>query len=281
MNLITTENQEKIREADAKKFYKIISDCIGKNLDPNQDEIFLSKPEWSSRSAKITVKCKINDDAYVILKRCADNPEFIRREHVIALAKSVIKWKPNYDVTKVNGIILRPTSSDKNCEILKGWENKTTLLIEMRKYRCAKGINQLQSSYIKNLKDFCFQYGRWTAFNYLFAIRDRNHCNIRFFTNNQILQSIDNEEGPFDSAGNNAGVLDIVNSSKQHIKKFLPNQKRASFIEQLISGFIAGWNIVKKNSSQLNMFEDNEIKFLTELLKDDPKKIGKGIFSEL
>ena len=242
MNLITTENGDKIRDDDAQAFYSLVSQCTGITLNPEKDTILLSKPEWGSRSAaQYTIKCQINgNEHHVIIKRCVDNPEFIRRENAICLIKRKMNWEPFYNVIKIDGIILRKISDDSNCAILSDWQGKICLVIDIKNYKDAKGIQELSPDEIKDLELFCKQYGRWTAFNLLFAIRDRNQNNIRFFVAKQYVESIDNEEGPFDTHGNNAGVLDVVNSMKSYLPRFLQNDKKAACVAKLIEGFEDG-----------------------------------------
>lgn len=282
MNQIETDEGEKINDDDAAKFYALISQCIDQPLDPSINRIKLSKPEWGSRSsAKFIVKCEIDQDHFVILKRCVDNPEYLRREFVVGHAKKVLKWEPFYNVIKADRIQLRKIGSDTNCKILSDWGEKPTVIIDIQNYKNSKIIKHLTTSDIKDFEKFCFDYGKCAALNYLLTIRDRNDGNFCFFLDKQTLHSIDTEDGPFDSSGNNAGTLDIVNSTKQQIKKFLPNKNRDQFKATLISGFTAGWNLIEKNKTKLTMFNDKEIKFLNELLSANSKEIGEKIFNDV
>lgn len=267
---------------DLEDLFSAISKCIGRKVNSEEDSIHISKPnDWSTRSAaEHIVRCQINKDRYVILKRCADNPEFIRREEIIAQAKCKLKWVPAYSVVKIQGIKLRSTKNGENYELAKGWEDKTILVIDIGNYELAKNLNQLEIKDIEDLEWFCFCYGQWAAFNYLFSVRDRNGGNFVFFTDTQTLHSIDNEEGPFDSRGKNAGVLDIVASTQHHIQRFIENKDKKKLVKTLQHGFEQGWGTIKGNISSLSMLNDKEKTVMENLLKDKPKEIAEIIFNE-
>ncbi|WKT58518.1 hypothetical protein QVH35_03800 [Candidatus Nitrosotenuis chungbukensis] len=279
MNLISTPQKEETSDIDAKFLYDLVSQCLGRKLDPCVDKLALSKPDWNSRSAQLhTILCQINQDGYVMLKRCADNPCYIRREYVIAKIKEKIKWLPNYNGIKQSGIKLRVNSADNNCELLLGWENKEFVVIDIGNYKLTKRIFELELADIEDLGRFCFEYGRWAAFNYLFVIRDRNNANFVFFTNTHILHSIDNEDGPFDSNGNNAGTADIVTSTRQHIERLIVGQNRPQYIQKLIEGFIDGWKMISEHIECIDNLEPNEFDLLKKMLKDPASEIAEAIF---
>ena len=160
--LVLNRNSELLLE-DVKSLFVSISECVGRKLDPSIDSIHMSKPDdWLTRSsARHILRCKISEDRYVMLKRCSDNPDFIRREEIVAQAKSKLNWDPNYSVVKIQEMKLRNSSNGKSFEPLKDWNNKTILVVDIGNYKLAQNLTKLNLGDIKDLGWFCFSYGRW------------------------------------------------------------------------------------------------------------------------
>lgn len=204
MNSIITPDREEIRDDDAIEFYELMSVCIGATLDPEKNKIALEKPSDPSRNARdFLIVCKINNIRVVILKRCKDNPEYIRRELAIAIAKIEFDF-PFYIILGKNGIKLRLNSKNKNCKIFSGWENKHMLVIDCDNPHFMKKMKDLSPKEV-DLVSFCRDYGAWAAFNYLLGVIDRHHSNFVLCLNDNLLHSIDNEDSPFDGQGNEVG----------------------------------------------------------------------------
>lgn len=117
---------------DLRRFYALVSQCVGHKLDPEADRAYLSKPtDWLCRnSIRHMIRCRINDDRWVVMKRCLDEPELMRREILIASIKSRLGWVPNYSVIPAHDIRLREASTGHNCPILRGWEIKALVAID-------------------------------------------------------------------------------------------------------------------------------------------------------
>jgi len=222
---------ETIVEDDAKNFYQLLSECTGKTLNPNKDTIFIHKPPWSTRntSQNQLLLCKINDSQYVGLKRCADNPEYMRRELSVALAKQRLNF-PDYNVIETRDLILRDKTTGKNYKLLCGWENVKFLVIDFGNMEQSRTFDnaqkrELQLSDIKDVPRFFYDYGKWAAFNYLLGVQDVNRGNFIFFIDTQIIHSIDNEDGPFDGHGREMNVDNMITNTKQNIEKYTPKEK--------------------------------------------------------
>jgi len=280
--IVVGDKLEKFLDVDD-KFYRQISYCIGKSLDPKKDNIVITKPPWSSRSAAAhMLLCIVKENRYVALKRCVDNPEYIRREFAIAVAKTQFGF-PSYNVIKIDGLILQHPTTGANCDLLKGWEHQTILLIDFGDFNKVKNLTDdpdrgLKLSDMIDINKFCFVYGQWMAFNYLLGIRDRNSGNFVFFTDKQELHSVDNEEGPLDSNGNDIGGDDIIQSSKQNIQKFINDNNSSTCMSSLRLGFVDGWNKIKNFQEFLIMFNPKEIERTKRLLEQNAIVLAKEIF---
>jgi len=274
---------ETIVEDDAKKFYEILSKCIGKTLNPATDTIFIHKPPWGTRntSQNQLLLCKINDSQYVGLKRCADNPEYMRRELSVARAKQRLNFL-DYNMIETKGLILRDKTTDTNYKLLRGWETVKFLVIDFGNMEQSRTFDnaqkrELQLSDIKDVPKFFFDYGKWAAFNYLLGVQDVNRGNFIFFIDTQILHSIDNEDGPFDGHGREMNVDHMITNTKQNIEKYFPREKQNEYIQYLKNGFLDGWKIIKSNISSLDMFSQIEFKLLCQRADEDENEIAKKI----
>lgn len=278
MNGILVGENETVADEDAVKFYLLISTCIEQVLDSLNDKIVITKPDRPSRSAQsYMLHCQINEDRFVSLKRCCDNHEFMRREMAVAVAKRQLGF-PGYNVLQINGLTLRNAKNMASCSLLNGWEQKTMLVVDFGKYRFSKNLHELSPNQINDLRSFFYSYGLWAAFNYLLTIRDRNAGNFIFFTDTQVLHSIDNEEGPFDSNGIDGGVLDIVVATRQHIEKFIEGPNREEYVLQLRKGFSDGLSQIAKQCKKLDMFQPREYALIRQRLENAPPNLASAIF---
>jgi len=55
MNLIFTQNNEKIIDEDAENFYELISKFINQKLIPSEDQLVLHSPKWGYSFFKSTI----------------------------------------------------------------------------------------------------------------------------------------------------------------------------------------------------------------------------------
>jgi hypothetical protein len=142
----------------------------------------------------------------------------------------------------------------------------------------SKNMHELSPSEIKDIKSFCYAYGRWAAFNYILTVRDGHAGNFIFFTDSQILHSVDNEEGPFDSNGIDGGVLDIVVATRQNIEKFIAGDKREERVIHLRKGFREGCQQIAKQHQKLDMFQPREYDLIRKRLEDAPPALDNSYF---
>lgn len=262
--------------SDLRRFYSLISECTGRRLDPLTDPVRLSVAnDWRARNASgYLILCRAVSGRCAIIKRCLDDPEYIRRELLVASVKSAIGWEPRYSVIEACGIVLRDAASGRNHPVLAGWEDKTSLVIDIGNPDAAKDMNSLSVADIADLGKFCRDYGEWGAFNYSLGIRDRNAFNFMFFTDTQTLHSIDNEEGPFGDGGNLGYEDDIIPSMRGNIARLLGGVPRGDHARAFRSGFMSGWDRIKSHSASLCMLNEYEMHYLEDVLSKDPSSIA-------
>ena len=276
MNKIDT-NDENINDADADGFYDLLSRCTGQQLDPQKDRILLTKPSEGSRNSKdYLVYCDINNSRRVALKRCADIPGFIRRERITVEAQKALGF-PSYNVIEVNGITLRNQTTDRNCKILSGWEDKKFLVIDYGNYNAMKVLRLIIPSEIC-LLEFFYNYGKFCAFNCLLGVRDRHDKNFVISQINEMLYSVDNEEGPFDLQDNLVDIRLIVTQLKSGIERFFGDDKEPLYKEKLRQGFVDGWRQIAAGLSSLGMLDEKELDLLRGSIVSDPETIFGQLF---
>lgn len=279
MNLLTVgRNQENVVDEDALAFYEIISKCIGQKLDPAKDRIFIDKPDTQSRSSgSHMLYCTINGSRRVALKRCYDNPEFMRRELVIADVKKKLGL-PYYNLFKIDGLKLRNSSTKNSCTLCQKWENKPLLVIDFGNPADIVNLRDLNQTQIANMQAFCHSYGNWTAFNIFFGVRDRHAMNFIFIKNTQILHSVDNEEGPLDSSGRFIGINDIAMNMSQNIQRLIAGPSRDLCIQWLRQGFLDGLARIRSIDPSISMLNANEIALLEQMLAQTPSNLQNDVF---
>lgn len=278
MNNIITPDSEEIRDDDAKNFYELMSMSMGTTLVPEKDKITLEKPSDPSRNAKdFLIVCKINNDRVVRLKRCQDYPEYIRRELAIAVAKHEFVF-PSYYISVKIGIRLRLNSKNKNCKIFVGWENKRMLVIDCGNPYFMKKMKDLSPKEV-DLVSFCRDYGAWAAFNYLLGVIDRHHSNFVLCLNDNLLHSIDNEDGPFDAQGNEVGQRQVIVPVKQNIERFFDDLNRPICIQNLREGFVEAWNGILPNLPILTSFTSEEITLIRRRSLQNPELVVQFFFN--
>ena len=261
MNQILTPEHETIVDDDARIFYGLMSTVTGQNLDFQKDRILIKKPsDPSQNSRKYLILCEINGSRVVGIKRCMDNPEYLRREVAVDNAKRLLGF-PSYAILTSTGISLRGKSTGKNCMIFEGWESKELLVIDFGNLRNMKKMKDLDPQSVSS--DFYYEYGMWAAFNFILGVVDRHESNFILSFTDKILHSIDNELGPFDSRGNRVGIRQIIVPIKQNIERFFDDLNRPVCIQALRKGFAAGWDKTASRSSELSMFNETETQFIT------------------
>ena len=278
MNNIITPNSENISDKDAINFYKLISTVTQLELEPKTDKIILKKPERSSQNAKkYFVLCDINKNRRVGIKRCMDNSQYLRREIIINEAKKITGF-PTYSILSTKGIILQLESKEKNCIIFENWENKDLIIMDFGNPNDMKTLKELEPNTIDSWT-FYYEFGRWAAFNFLLGVIDRHSSNfILSFTDGKI-HSIDNELGPFDSKGNEAGPRQILVPVKQTIERFFTDTNRGVCIQNLKQGFVDGWDSIVSKLSQLTMFNKDEMNLIQKRSVHDSKKVSEIFFN--
>lgn len=250
-----------------------LSEVIGEQIDPASTKVSLARPDKGSRSAAAhLLLCRIGNDRVVGLKRCYDNPEFIRRELVVAEAKKLVSL-PRYGVNALCGIKLDGTSGVANWELAAGWEDKMVLLIDYGKYGYAKNFVELNPAEIKDAKNFCRQYGGWAAFNFLLGVNDRNEGNFVLFTDSQTLHSVDNEDGPYDSNGNEASPMAIIDAMRQHFQKLTVAAAKAECAEAGKTGFMETWKEISNAVGSLAFLEGRELSLTRARLGLNPADV--------
>jgi hypothetical protein len=276
MNLLCIgDGSEPVTDEDAVAFYSRISEVIGISLDPTKDKLIIKIPPWNSRnSVNYARVCDLDTERRVCLKRCSDSAEFLRREILIHQAKQVAGF-PYYNMTQSRGVLLRVAATGRNCTLLAGWEDKDTLFIDYGNPKVSESMATLQYGSIADPAKFCYSYGRWCAFDYLFGVRDRNPGNFVYFKDSGVLHSVDNEEGPFSFDGRFIGVEDILIQTKQNIEHLINGTRRDELLGQLRLGFVKAYYSIGKNASQFGMLNEREQGLLTTLLKSDPLKLSE------
>jgi hypothetical protein len=276
MNLLCIgDGSELVTDEDAIAFYSRISEVIGASLDPTKDKLTIKMPTWNSRnSVNYARVCDLDTERRVCLKRCSDSAEFLRREILIHQVKQVAGF-PYYNITQSHGVLLRVTAAGRNCTLLAGWEEKDTLLIDYGNPKVSESMTTLQFSSIADPAKFCYSYGRWCAFNYLFGVRDRNPGNFVYFKDTGTLHSVDSEEGQFSFDGRFFGVEDILIQTKQNIEHLINGTRRDEWLCELRHGFVEAYYSIGEKTSQFRMLNQREQRLLTELLKSDPSKLSE------
>ena len=276
MNLISTPENEKIVDDDAIKFYDLISTCISEKLNIEKDKITIYRPDWTSANVNNSIICKINQNRYVVIKKSMQLLK-IRREEIISKIKKTIGFS-SYNVFVADGLILRIVQTNFNCNLLKGWDNEKILLVDFGNYKLSKTLLKLNKDEIDNFHNFCFEYGKLAAFNFLFSVTDRNSSNFVFFINTQTLHSVDNEYGPFNIRGNEFTAFMIIDQTRQNIKRLIRGTERFEYIQSLRKGFIEGWKLISENFSpkMLNILEK---KIFKERVAKDRENISTIFFT--
>ena len=278
MNQIVTPEHETILDEDAEILCGLLATITGKKIDSKKDRILIKKPsDPSQNSEKYLILCEINRNRVIGIKRCMDNPEYLRREVAIDNAKRVLEF-PAYRILANTGISLRDKSSKRNCVIFEGWENKELLLIDFGNPNDMKKMQELDPKLI-DLGNFCYEYGMWAAFNFLLGVIDRHGSNFILSFTDRALHSIDNELGPFDSKGNKVGGRHIIVPVKQNIERFFDDLNRPICIQNLQRGFIEGWDKIVPRLSELVMFNEKEIQLIQKLSAFDPNKVSEIFFN--
>jgi hypothetical protein len=271
------ENQEEVIDEDAVLFYSLLSDVTNLAVEPSKDTVHVRKPTVGSRSAgRHILICVIRDDRYVCLKRCVDSPDYLRREVAVANARQVVGF-PHYKVIPAQSIKLRNSQTRNDTELTQGWDNKPLVAIDFGPQR-TKNLVELNRDEIKDPGNFLTIFGCWTAFNYLFTVRDRSPNNFVFYLDSQILISVDNEEGPFQSNGGYPGQDDIINSSHHMVERFIEGMDRSACIELLRTSFVEAWKQIKGALSSLTMFNTREITLIQQLFSEDAAVVARKIF---
>ena len=278
MNQIVTPEHETILDKDAEIFCGLLATVTGKKIDSKKDRILIKKPsDPSQNSERYLILCEINRNRVIGIKRCMDNPEYLRREVAIDNAKRVLEF-PAYQILANTGISLRDKSSKKNCMVFEGWENKELLLIDFGNPNDMKKMQELDPKLI-DLGNFCYEYGMWAAFNFLLGVIDRHGSNFILSFTDWVLHSIDNELGPFDSKGNKAGGRHIIVPVKQNIERFFDDLNRPICIQNLRRGFIGGWDKIVPRLSELVMFNEKETQLIQKRSVFDPNKVSEIFFN--
>jgi hypothetical protein len=273
--LFIGDGSEPVTDEDAIAFYSRISEVISASLNPTKDKLIIKMPPWHSRnSAKYARVCDLDAERRICLKRCSDSAEFLRREISIHQVKQVAGF-PNYNTTLSRGVLLRVAATGRNCTLLAGWEDKDTLFIDYGNPKVSESMVTLQFGSIADPADFCYSYGRWCAFDYLFGVRDRNAGNFVYFKDSGVLHSVDNEEGPFSSDGRFIGVEDILIQTKQNIEHLINGTRRDELLGRLRLGFVEAYYSIGKRASQFGILNEREQGLLTMLLKSDPLKLSE------
>ncbi|MDG6949486.1 MAG: hypothetical protein JRM77_06550 [Nitrososphaerota archaeon] len=273
--LFIGDGSERVTDEDAIVFYSKISEVVGASLDPTRDKLTVKVPPWNSRnSANYARVCDLDAERRVCLKRCSDSAEFLRREALIPLVKQVLGF-PNYKIAQSHGILLRVAATGRNCALLAGWEDKDTLFVDYGNPKVSESMATLQFGSIADPAKFCYSYGRWCAFDYLFGVRDRNAGNFVYFKDTGVLHSVDSEEGPFSSDGRFIGVEDILIQTKQNIERLINGTKKDELLGQLRLGFIEAYHSIGEKTSQFGMLNEKEQGLLIMLLKSDPLKLSE------
>lgn len=276
MNRIITDKEE-IVDSDALEFYAFLSQFISKTLDSQKDNVALTKPPNTSRNSKdYLVYCDINNERRIAFKRCSDIPEFIRRELSTAKAQRIVGFS-SYKVEGIQGIVLRNKSTNRNCKILAGWEDKVFLAIDYGNLKLMKTLRSIKKDEIDML-EFFSNYGKWCAFNCLLGVRDRHDMNFVVSSINEIVYSVDNEEGPFDIQNNLVDIRLIVNQLKSGVERFFVGNDEPLYKERLRQGFVDGWNQIASKLSSLDFFNKQEYDLLRNSIASEPEVIFRSLF---
>ena len=274
---IVEVNSKNFLQDDVSNFYDLISECVGKKLSESKNLICLQKPDWDSHNVFKSVLCKIENNGYVCLKKYTKNFHFVRQEELTLKLKKIVGFS-FYNVIKSEKLFLRLLATQKNLEILSGWEKNVFLAIDFGNYTQTKNLLDLSLDKIKELDSFYKQYGQWAAFNYLFGIQDRNSSNFIYSMDTGIMHSVDNEAGPFDWLNRNIGVVDIIYRTRKGFRRFLKSSKKSEYKNLLKEGFISGWNQILKNIDKINILNDNEMALFQKKICDDPHQIARIFF---
>jgi len=271
-------NSKNFQKDDVLTFYNLISNCIGKKLSESKNSILLLKPDWDTHNPSKSVLCKIDNDRYVCLKKYDENVHFAKQEQLTSKLKKLVGF-PYYNVIKSEKLSLKLLSTQKNPEILTGWEKCVFLVIDFGNYTQTKNLRDLPLDKIKDPDSIYKQYGQWAAFNYLFGIQDRHSSNFIYSLDTGILHSVDNEAGPFDWMNRSIGVMDIIYRTRKGFRRFMKGSKEQEYKNLLIEGFIIGWNQILKNIEKINILSTNEIKLFQKKTHDDPHQIARIFFN--
>lgn len=274
MNLIIIKNsKEEIIDTDAIEFYKIISQGTGTTLDPKKDRIVIFPPEEQTRNSKQNhlIYCLINTDRKIALKRCSDMKEFLRAELIIDQAKRIINL-PHYTIFQIDGIVLRNKKTKKNCNLLKGWEKRSFLVIDYGNPKLLKPIKELKKEEI-HVRTFFYSYGEWAAFNLIFGVRDRHAANFVLCINDNTLQSVDNEEIFFDHSGKLVPARVIIVQTNNSVRGFVDEENGYMCTENFRKGFVECWKKIVANLSCFTMFNGNELEIIHGTIKIEPENV--------
>ena len=118
----------------------------------------------------------------------------------------------------------------------------------------------------------CHMYGLWAAFNYLLGVSDRHGGNFVVSLRGDVLHSVDNETGPFDSAGEEVRPELVMVSVRRNIERFISGTDRAARIAILRRGFLDGWNRAVPRLHSLTRFDEKTM----DLIRKRSLRIPKG-----
>jgi hypothetical protein len=276
------DSQRTANDFDVGKLCSTLSSVIGGySLDPSQDRILLLRPSeinpapesQNARSGNL-VHCIVNLRRDIMLKRCMNNAEFVRRELLVAGVRSKSGF-PHYNVQLFTNLLLRDSATGFNYDIVRGWDSCTYLAIDCGEIP-AIPLSELATNMQSEIKEegFLRCYGEWGAFNYLLGVTDRHAYNFVYFPVSARLVSIDNEIGPTPFPEQIA--MDMNNSIKGAIRG--PNQEAS--IEILREGFRSGWGKIRTNVSRFSSsLNGGEIELLERHFRDHSEVVARNFFA--
>lgn len=277
-----TDVRQVADDFDVGNFYSILTSVIGTRLELPRDRTLLlrpfeTKPAQESQNAYSgnLIHCIINLSRDVILKRCMENSEYLRRELLVAEARAKSGFN-HYNVQRATNLVLRDSNSRSNFEIVRGWESSTYLAIDAGDL-FSKQLSELSQAEIASER-FLQQFGEWAAFNYLLGIRDRHSRNFVYFPLSSKLISIDNEFGPFDTNGRLENLENIVIDMNNCIKNYIPRPLLEACLETLKHSFQHGWESVRNAAPGFTSLNTNERDLLKEHFAYDPSVVANAFF---
>ncbi|AJM92483.1 hypothetical protein [Nitrosopumilus piranensis] len=261
-------------------FYNLVSNFMGVFLDPMEDNIEFKMLDQPCRCGPMHMLLAIiNQKKCIAFKRCWDNDRWIRQELIVADAKKKLDF-PYYKIMKINGLKIKHVWPNFDVRKIREFYSLDTLMIDFGNYNSCKNFTNLCIGNIKNLDNFCYDYGRWAAFNYLLGVNDRKEENFIFDIDNQVLHSVDNEEGPLEpNRRHQIGTSNILIKTQRNISKFIEGKDKKELVACLQRGFLDGFYQVSKNLSLLHMFTENERQLMYQKASVPPRIISETLFS--